>query len=579
MLNRCLLLSVPAILIATLARSAFSARSSAIEVVEQLRLLRELPPLISDLRGLDGKMSYTPSRDPKTWSGYDSSAQLLRTQTKAFADHVEQDLRGIEGIKNDEDRTMVVEAAPKISHFSATLTDNVEQLAGIVGRLRRMTVEPGSWTLQGYTDALAAYKKSKQALDAEGGGLIVAFEKLEIGRSNWSEEYNFSCIYFGAAGFWCCLLLLLVCPGLREPFTRIFSLPKPSNQAVIKPFDALRGFSALWVAISHFGSVLGPLGVFASTSTLISNGNKAVPIFVAMSAFLIFRTVAKIDSWRDWGAYFKRRWLRIYPLYFAILVAILLCGHFPSIAQLGWKRVAAEFLMLRVAGYPDFLNPPAWSLYVEEGFYLLIPVWFLVFRKHIGLGVAVSYIAFSFLSLRHPDSREADLLRYFCVGILLTQFIDRPQGTGEAIKWLALLVGVALFSLAIARPFDIGGEIPKHLLAVSIFCLLWAAANVRRINKLLSPYPLRFLGIISYSMYMWHWLILTIGMPIRCVGPRGSITVYTWFSYPFDYHPAAFYLIYPAALTFYAAASYALIERPFLLLRRNAMPVSATKSE
>ena len=514
-MKRMLWLSVPAILVGVMLFSGGgSAGKIAPGIIEHFRLSRELPPVISHLRTLENQTLNPTSTDPKLWSSYDESARVLQAQAKTLNDDLEADCLWVADGLNEENRPLVADLASRRAVFSATLNDNVGQLARIVSRLRRLTVEPGSWTRNDYQDAVAAYTKTRLALDTQISELAAAIEKIALGRSNWKAGYNFSFIYFGAAGFWCSLLILFFFPGLKESFSTVFSLPPPASQAVIKPFDALRGLSALWVALYHISYFLKPFNIYTPTSNMILSGDRAVPVFVTMSAFLIFRTVGKIVSWPDLGAYFKRRWLRIYPLYFTVLFATLLCGHWPPIAQFGWKRLAAEFLMLRVVGYPAGLIAQAWSLYVEEAFYILIPAWFFIFRKRISFAAIASYAAVSVASVYYPGS-TLPLWRYFCVGVLLTELIDRPLEIDEWAKWSTLLIGTAAFFLSIDRRLNISVEVSFHLLAFSIFCVLWAAVNIGSLNKVLSLYPLRFLGIISYSMYMWHMLILITGMPIR----------------------------------------------------------------
>ena len=381
---------------------------------------------------------------------------------------------------------------------------------------------------------------------------------------------HFSFISIGGAGFIIGLAALLLSPSLRGKFEFVFKLPAPASQGVVKPFDSLRGFAALWVALYHVMVFSGPFGVYVPQSHIIQNGIMAVPVFVTISAFLIFRSVEKSESWADLAAYFKRRWLRIYPLYFVVLLAVLICGRFPPITALGWKRVAAEFLMLRVAGYPHYLLPVTWSLYVEEGFYLLIPAWFYFFRKRVLFGAAAAYAAFSVLFYYQP-SIEADLLRYFCIGIALTQLIDCSDRVNEAIKSISLIVAIAFFVLAIEPACGVPASLHGHVVAVFIGCLLWGSANVKAVSKLLSLYPLRFLGIISYSVYLWHLLILMTALPFGYVAEP---PVLLGMPYPvFASHPRLFYFLFPAAVIFYSSISYALIERPFLLLRRKAMPI------
>ncbi|MBI4369396.1 MAG: acyltransferase [Elusimicrobia bacterium] len=385
-------------------------------------------------------------------------------------------------------------------------------------------------------------------------------------------------LYFSSLGFVVALALLAFSNEFRKLFLTVFSLPAPANQSVIKPFDSIRGFAALWVALFHCWQWLYPFND-AGTHFMIEQGFLAVPLFVSISAFLIYRTLRPVASAHDLANYLKRRWLRIYPLYFIVALVIFIGGY--AAEPFNVKDILSEIFMRRLFGYPNYYNPPCWSLYVEEGFYILAPVWFLIFSKRPILGSVLSYVASSFAMVFWP-SRELDLLRYFSIGIFLTEVIDFK--TREWVPWVIFLVGLGLGFTAICayiphEPYawvlDLDPEYRLFIgecLPISVLCLLWSSVSITLINRVLSWYPFRLLGIVSYSMYMWHSLFVATGTPIIFNGTgsiNGSLGVSSVFHAPFF-----FYVLYGTALIFLSALSYALIERPFLLMRRKAIGVN-----
>lgn len=393
-------------------------------------------------------------------------------------------------------------------------------------------------------------------------------------------------IRLGAGGFALGLLALAASASFRARFREVFSLPQPANQAVIEPFDSIRGFSALWVAYFHAWQWMRPTND-PGWRLGAPQGFLAVPVFVAMSAFLIYRTLKPVSSLSDTAAYFKRRWLRIYPLYFVTVLAIALGGYAAGDPP-GAGRLLAELSMARLFGYPEFLNPPAWSLYVEEGFYILAPLWFFVFRRRPAAGALLTYAALSWAEAAW-SFRELDLLRYFCVGILLTDLLDRGGGIREAVKWAVLATGlflglVTLCSETTGWPYYYlyyPASVTRHLFAVAVLGVLWSSVNLAPVRRVLSLYPFRFLGTISYSVYLWHSLLVVSGTPIRFDGSGGIV--------PQDLSslgaaeavrgPLSFYLLYGTAFVFFGSLSYALIERPFLLMRRKVAAKASPRPE
>jgi peptidoglycan/LPS O-acetylase OafA/YrhL len=457
------------------------------------------------------------------------------------------------------------------SAYVAATGAAVDQLAQITYRLRRLTREPGSWTLSGFSEATASYWAAKEDAQRKGGEMSALFDKLKPALPSGPGHqlfYRFSVLYGGTAGFYIVLLALCLSGGLRDRFQAVFSLPAPANQSVIKPFDAVRGLSALWVALYHIDEVFNGLNVNPPLGVHL-HGERAVPVFATISAFLIFRSVRKVTSWPELFAYLKRRWLKIYPIYCATALVILYGGYHLGASHLGWKDMAGELSMAPVFGLSASHNPPTWSLFIEERFYLLIPLWLLCFRRQVPLAAVVSYLVFSTSIGHYAPERSADLPRFFFVGILLTAIVERPLRLPEAAKWLVLLAGAALYWGSVSFESSCPPSVWRHLFPLAILCALWAAVNIPIVHRALSVYPLRFLGIVSYSMYLSHYILYLTGMPLVFGG-------YTGFPLPATRHTLLeFWLIYPAAVVFYSACAYALIERPFLLLRKKTVVLPA----
>jgi peptidoglycan/LPS O-acetylase OafA/YrhL len=382
----------------------------------------------------------------------------------------------------------------------------------------------------------------------------------------------FSFVYAGAAGFVLMVALYFMSASWRGWFRGVFRLPKPKNQAEIGAFDSLRGLLAMWVALYHAFQWLKPAND-PGRNILLHYGPYAVNAFVMLSGFLIYRSVSRMKSPGDLGGYLQRRFFRIYPLYlFSILVIFL--GAWLSGGNASGTAFWENALMLRLFGWKTYANPPAWSLYVEEGFYLLIPLWILFFRRNIPGFSLLFYFLFSVFSI---FSREMALLPYFCLGILVSQLLKDEDELGHSRGPAVLGGGVAYGTFAAAaamasrlsvNPFFVEVWYPFFFSQAYAACwlvIVYAAVRNRTLNLALGLYPLRVVGIISYSIYLLHSLIVTIGTPILFDGVGGISG-----SLPLTaavHGPAAFYFLYATAIIFYSCVTYAAVEYPFLRLR------------
>lgn len=370
---------------------------------------------------------------------------------------------------------------------------------------------------------------------------------------------------WGAAGF---VLLLAACavPRLRLRLSTLLEMPLPSTRQHMLPLDAYRGLAALWVALFHAWQWTPP--VFAPVTAMLpflTVGNCGVQVFAVLSGMLIYRSLCAVDSLEGLRAYFWRRLLRIYPLYAATSAACL--ALFPSSIGVA----VAELSMLRVFGYPLFMNPPAWSMYVEVLFYLVMPAFVLMARRRPAM---YAFIVFAILAAGEKEgSRELALWKFFFVGVLCSECIDRLRaGRDGGARWgLGLFVlGGALLATGVHSAIGNALLLPgEQELAVGIGAGLAICGSVLHpaLRRAFSLRPLRVLGTVSYSIYLLHPLLLALsfGLPLPSWRLGVKVVRETAGVLPL-------LLCYAPAVVFYACCAYLLVERPMLRLRPRSGP-------
>ncbi len=242
------------------------------------------------------------------------------------------------------------------------------------------------------------------------------------------------------------------------------AMPAPSTGSYLPSLDAVRGFAALYVATFHLWSWPRPnFDCLTSFLPWISQGGKAVPTFTILSGFLIYGSLKRSKSVVDFQKYAIRRILRIFPLYIATVFAwLLLVPRAPSASLV--TQIPAEVLMFRSLGFPYFLNPAAWSLYVELLFYSILPMIVIVFRRSILLVSGVVILALTLCDV--IGNPELQLWKYFFLGIMAYETNERCS-LSTITQFGLLVIGTALlvsdlagYPIDIMRNCDLGMKIP-----------------------------------------------------------------------------------------------------------------------
>lgn len=290
--------------------------------------------------------------------------------------------------------------------------------------------------------------------------------------------------------------------------------------------DGLRAIAILSVALFHAGGATFPGGYIG------------VDIFFVISGFLITSIIkSKIDRNEfSFADFYARRARRILPALFVMLLAtsiifgaLLTPNEMKSFATLLRDTIlfTANFYLSGEPGYFDARmqdNPllHVWSLAVEEQFYFLWPpILLLLFRFNhgkraraaIGLLAGISFALSVYgvwkaprFAFYHLPPRGFELMAggALALGITPPVWSQRAAEIAAALG-LALLI-TPVFAYTPQTAFPGFAALPPVL---GCALVIWAETSFpTRAGALLRWPPLIFIGLISYSWYLWHWPIL-----------------------------------------------------------------------
>jgi len=341
----------------------------------------------------------------------------------------------------------------------------------------------------------------------------------------------------------------------------------------IPALDGLRAIAVLMVLVTHFWN---DPAEYPLLNRLAAAGWAGVDLFFVLSGFLITSILlASKERPHYYRNFYARRTLRIFPLYYLVLVVVLI--GLPYISTLPAQLMADRWLYfaylsnvaLAIGGWQLFMMDITWSLAIEEQFYLVWPsVVYVLTRSRLVIVCVILLVlapiarlaAFDTLGWRWIHMATPFRLDAFAIGGLLAMV----QVSQRAAAALFGVGGLALLTLVVtgqfARDSFVVGTIGYSLTALTS----GAALKLATASRWLAWRPLRRIGEVSYGMYLLHPLCL-IAISVAFGAVKADVMKLTGWPLP---DAVLGLLLASAGVYVVAAICYRVFEAPFLRLKR-----------
>ena len=282
--------------------------------------------------------------------------------------------------------------------------------------------------------------------------------------------------------------------------------------------DGLRALAVLLVIWDHTTRI--DLGI---------GGYHGVLLFFVISGFLITGILlgvrGKAAPVKILRAFVIRRFLRIFPIYYVVLLFAFLLGIEGARTSTGWHLAyLSNWFFIFKGGFGGPLSH-LWSLSVEEQFYVLWP-WFALFLPSRFLGWSIvlmissgplSRLLISAAGVNGPSVYIATptVLDALGLGCLLAYVSSRPRLAERVANWAlvsgVLLIGLQFMERWIAMPAPLEFAIDRLGWRVVCVWIVYRAAKGLGngpVGRFLRFRPLVYIGTISYGIYLIHNFVL-----------------------------------------------------------------------
>jgi exopolysaccharide production protein ExoZ len=337
----------------------------------------------------------------------------------------------------------------------------------------------------------------------------------------------------------------------------------------LSSLQLFRGLAAVLVILHHTTTILKLstgkeflLGIFEPF------GSHGVDFFFVLSGFIILYAHYNDIGKANLGLYFKKRFVRIYPLYWIIVIPLIpMLFLFPAIGAQGNETdlsVIINSVLLIPNETPPFLGV-AWTLTHEIKFYLIFGLSIILLKPKYSFPLILIWSLISLAQFaKVVNFNDGFYLKFifsgynleFILGMIAAYlFINyKPR-----FNWVIVIVGAIGFILA-----GINGELKIMPIdsvityGLSAFLLILGSARLDSESKVKIPKVFLYLGEASYSIYLTHYPVIVVLFKVfTVIGLGESILLY----------------VIPLIALIVGCLFHTIIEKPLLKFFRNKTSV------
>lgn len=299
----------------------------------------------------------------------------------------------------------------------------------------------------------------------------------------------------------------------------------------------LRGVAALLVVFSHICRTLDTKtvnsdGIARSVLTYVDLGSFGVTLFFTLSGCTLYLSIDKtgFNTKYDWIIFYSKRFFRVWPAFFISLILYIIAGYFfkSTLIEYSTEWISKQFVnqyylrdfvnyslfVFNFTGPQGLFNNAYWSLPIEFQYYILLPFIYILSRKIKLISPLIFSVALYIIYKQNPHWTDSILLFWlgytFCLGAAIGYIYTKIQFKIHShLSFIIIFLSYSFlvsFNSGILSDFNLPSEWNVYGLMSLLVVFVVLFSNIALPKPIGSL--LKFYGEISYSLYLYHNLIL-----------------------------------------------------------------------
>lgn len=296
-------------------------------------------------------------------------------------------------------------------------------------------------------------------------------------------------------------------------------MSKPRNR--VQDLEGIKGITSILIVYFHIWALCGFTGFSAVLNAVVSNFDSGVRLFFMLSAFGLLSGYEErlFESEESIKNFYIKRFCKLAPMFYVVMLIQMTINYFYNVHYTGTQlAITSSLLFDLLPGNQEMIVVGSWAVGIEWLFYIAFPLFLVIVKSQYmfiiaSLGSLIITLGYGSIinNLEYPNTHINILiyLSYFFAGALVYKFVPFLERIKKKYDGILKYIRFPFLLCTLALSIFLTKIVSRDLGMLVGFALVIGFA-VLGYSRIINNRLTRFIGRISYSIYLVHALIIQL---------------------------------------------------------------------